>query len=131
MIDLYWNVGRYISLKIANAAWGDKTIDELATFIQKEYPEIKGFNRMGLYRMKRFFETYSSSVFVSSLMIQIQNADNQSNQIASTLLIQFDYNDIRNTVLAKISWSHHLTIISRTKTFQYNELFVLKNTINT
>lgn len=72
MINLYWNVGQYISNQVSNATWGDKTVDELAHFIQKEYPEIKGFNRRGLYRMKQFNETYSSMSFVSVSMTQIQ-----------------------------------------------------------
>ena len=124
MIDLYWNVGRYISVKIANATWGDKTVEELAAFIQRSYPEIKGFNRMGLYRMRKFYETYSSCSFVSSAMTQIQNADIQTDEIVSTPLIQFDYNDIRNTVLARINWSHHLTIISKAKTDEERQFYI-------
>ena len=124
MIDLYWNVGRYISLKISNATWGDKTIEELAAFIQKGYPEIKGFNRAGLYRMKQFFEKYSSSSFVSTVLTQMQNTDNQSKEIVSTLLRQFDYNDIRNTILTKINWSQHLTLISRTKTDEERQFYI-------
>lgn len=40
LINLYWNVGAYINLQLTNASWGDKTVDELATYIQKEYPVI-------------------------------------------------------------------------------------------
>ena len=35
LINLYWNVGAYISKKVAAANWGQKTVDELAGFIQK------------------------------------------------------------------------------------------------
>jgi hypothetical protein len=35
MINLYWNVGQYISNQVLNATWGDKTVDDLAHFIQK------------------------------------------------------------------------------------------------
>lgn len=59
LINLYWNVGQYISKQLLSATWGDKTVEELAAFIQKEYPEVKGFNRRGLYRMKQFYEIYS------------------------------------------------------------------------
>ena len=30
LVNLYWQVGGYISAQMANAAWGDKTIEELA-----------------------------------------------------------------------------------------------------
>ncbi len=57
LVNVYWQVGGYISQRIAEAAWGDKTIDELAEFITKQYPELKGFNRRGLYRMMQFYDT--------------------------------------------------------------------------
>ena len=45
LINLYWNVGFYISAKIKNAEWGGKTVSELADFLQKNHAEIKGFSR--------------------------------------------------------------------------------------
>jgi len=124
MINLYWNVGQYISLQLSRTAWGNKTIDELAAFIQQEYPEIKGFNRRGLYRMKQFFETYSSEKFVTSAMTQMQISDSQESGIVSSAMTQFKTNDIRKTILAKVSWTHHLTIISRTKTDEEREFYL-------
>jgi hypothetical protein len=124
MINLYWNVGQYLAIQLSNATWGDKTVDELADFIQQKYPEIKGFNRRGLYRMKQFYETYLSAKFVSLAMAQIQNIDTQNNEIVSLPMTQFKHNDIRQTILAKISWTHHLTIISRTKTEEEREFYI-------
>ena len=37
---------------------------------------------------------------------------------------QFKANDIRNTILTKISWTHHLIIISRTKTDEEREFYL-------
>ena len=71
LILLYWNIGQYISRKVASAEWGDGIIDELASFIKINYPTIKGFNRRGLYRMKQFYETYKDNKFVSTLLTQI------------------------------------------------------------
>ena len=81
LINLYWNVGGYNSKRIANANWGEKTVDELVEFIQKSHPELKGFNRRGLYRMKQFYETYFAASFVSPVMTQTQIADNQDTKL--------------------------------------------------
>ena len=54
---MYWNVGEYISALCKNSSFGDKIIDEVAKYIKEISPEIKGFNRRGLYRMKQFYET--------------------------------------------------------------------------
>ena len=124
LINLYWKVGSYISKQLANANWGDKTVDELAAFIQKEYPEVKGFNRRGLYRMKQFYETYSSMSFVSSPMTQSQNTDNQSSKIVSLAMTQLATDDIRGSILVKVSWTHHLVLISRTKTDEEREFYL-------
>ena len=124
LINLYWNVGEYISKKIANASWGDGTIDELAEVILNEHPDLKGFNRSGLYRMRRFYETYAGSKFVSTLLTQMKLPEYQSTVIVSTVLTQLETSDIRGSILTKISWSHHLVLISRTKSDEEREFYL-------
>ena len=71
LIKLYWNVGEYLSVESAKAAWGDAFIDETARYIKDNCPGIRGFNRRGLYRMRQFYETYNGNEFVSPLVTQI------------------------------------------------------------
>jgi len=81
LINLYWNVGKYIKEKLSVSDWGDKTVDELAIFIQNYNPELKGFNRAGLYRMIQFYETYAHVEFVAPVVRQIQNNENQETKL--------------------------------------------------
>jgi predicted nuclease of restriction endonuclease-like (RecB) superfamily len=115
LINLYWNVGYYISLKVHAAQWGDKTVDELANFIRKEHPELKGFNRRGLYRMRQFFETYKGAEIVSSARTQLQGIENERGEIVSSTMTQFEMWDVRNSLLTEISWTQHLVLMSRCK----------------
>ena len=39
--------------------------------MKNTYPEIKGFNRRGLYRMKQFYETYCNDEIVSPTVTQL------------------------------------------------------------
>jgi predicted nuclease of restriction endonuclease-like (RecB) superfamily len=71
LIRLYWNVGEYLSNESARSSWGDSFMDSLAENIKKNYPEIRGFNRRGLYRMRQFYETYKDNQNVSPLVTQI------------------------------------------------------------
>lgn len=71
LVDLYWQVGEYISRKLASAIWGDSVIDQLAAHIAKTRPEIKGFNRRNLFRMRQFFEAYRGNAIVSPLVTQL------------------------------------------------------------
>jgi len=71
LIKLYWNVGEYLSAENGKTSWGNSFIDETARYIKENCPEIKGFTRRGLYRMKQFYETYKDDEFVSALLTQI------------------------------------------------------------
>ena len=86
LIDLYWNVGAIISDKTAQAEWGASVVPQLAEYITRNYPEIKGFSDKNLWRMKQFYETY-------------RDADKKL-----------------SALLREISWTNNLTIMSRAKT---------------
>jgi len=71
LIKLYWSIGKYISDRLSTSEWGQKTIEQLATFIQAQEPGIKGFEKRNLYRMRQFYETYPDSEIVSALLTQL------------------------------------------------------------
>ncbi len=54
LIELYWNIGHYISDKIKQDGWGNSTVKSLSDFIQKTEPKSKGFSSQSLWRMKQF-----------------------------------------------------------------------------
>jgi predicted nuclease of restriction endonuclease-like (RecB) superfamily len=122
LINCYWQVGEYISRRLANAVWGDKSIDDLARFIEKSHPDLKGYNRRCLYRMKQFYDTYYTSPIVSPVVTQLQNAEYHGNKMMSPPVTQLS--DIRNTILAQIGWTHHLIIFTRTKTAEEREFYI-------
>ena len=64
-------VGEFLSRGMENASYGDAYIDEISREIQETFPGIKGFNRRGLYRMKKFYETYKDNDIVTPLVTQI------------------------------------------------------------
>lgn len=71
LIHMYWKVGQFLSAESTKATFGDAYIDSIAEEIQSAFPGIKGFNRRGLYRMKKFYEIYKEDEFVSTLLSQI------------------------------------------------------------
>jgi len=46
-------------------------VQKLADFFEENYPDLKGFNRRGLYRMKQFYELYKDNEKVSTLLTQL------------------------------------------------------------
>ena len=45
LIQMYWSVGQYLSGLCSGYNYGDGVIDEVAAYIAREAPDIKGFNR--------------------------------------------------------------------------------------
>jgi len=71
LVLLYWEVGKWLSGRCAKAEWGDKTLVAAADYIAARYPDMKGFSRPGLYRMRQFYELYKDDASVSPLVRQI------------------------------------------------------------
>jgi predicted nuclease of restriction endonuclease-like (RecB) superfamily len=71
LIQLYWAIGRYISDRLTRNEWGQKTVDQLADFIQTQELGIRGFERRNLYRMCQFYEIYPDSEIVTALRTQL------------------------------------------------------------
>ena len=76
LIDLYWQVGEYISRKLETATWGEGVVDALARYLQRHYPNLRGFTRPNLFRMRQFFEAYRGDEKVSTLVRQLPWSSN-------------------------------------------------------
>lgn len=55
LIQLYWDVGRAIVVKQKQEGWGTAVIAKLAADLQREFPDLSGFSRPNIYRMRAFF----------------------------------------------------------------------------
>lgn len=71
LITMYRDIGEYISKQSQNSSYGDAFVQKLADFFSENYPDLKGFNRRGLYRMKQFYELYQGEEKVSPLVTQL------------------------------------------------------------
>lgn len=71
LIELYWQIGEHISRKIAASEWGDGVVEQLARYLARTQPGLRGFTRRNLFRMRQFFEAYAGNEFVSPLVTQL------------------------------------------------------------
>ena len=71
LVDVYWRVGEYISRKLESAAWGDGVVEQLARYIARRRPELRGFTGRSLFRMRQFYEAYRGDPIVSALLTQL------------------------------------------------------------
>ncbi|PWS33653.1 PDDEXK nuclease domain-containing protein [Pedobacter paludis] len=76
LINLYWNIGEYIHIRIKNAEWGQSVVKQLAEFLAVTEPGLKGFSDKNLWRMKQFYETYKDVPKLSPLLREISWSHN-------------------------------------------------------
>ena len=76
LIDLYWNIGKYIGKKVDSDGWGKGTVEKLARYIQKEMIGSRGFSPQNLWRMSQFYEVYSPFPKLSSLLRELTWTNN-------------------------------------------------------
>jgi len=71
--------------------------------------------------MKQFYETYAKC----SLLAENQNdLDISVDVIVSSAMTQFEKSGIKGSILTQLSWTHHLTLLSRTKTEEEREYYM-------
>ena len=71
LIELYWQVGAYLSGKIKAAEWGAGVVEQLAQHIATTQPGLRGFSAKNIWRMRQFFETYRDSPILSALLREL------------------------------------------------------------
>jgi len=71
LIELYWDVGRYVSQQVHSQHWGKSVVSELAFFIKENEPNIKGFSARNLWRMKQFYEIYQQHEKLPTLWTEL------------------------------------------------------------
>jgi len=77
LIELYWEVGKYISVKTLKEHWGRGVVKELATYIKEQDPTIKGFTDKNIWMMKKFYETYRDDAKLYTLCREISWSNNR------------------------------------------------------
>ena len=76
LINMYWEIGAYISEKVDSAGWGKNVVSEFSEFLRNHYPAAKGFSPQNIWRMKQFYETYCGKEKLSPLVREISWTNN-------------------------------------------------------
>jgi predicted nuclease of restriction endonuclease-like (RecB) superfamily len=76
LINMYWDIGEYVSRCVTQSGWGKAVVKDFSDFIQGRYVGIKGFSPQNIWRMKQFFETYHGNEKLSPLVREISWTNN-------------------------------------------------------
>jgi predicted nuclease of restriction endonuclease-like (RecB) superfamily len=71
LINMYWDIGEYVSLRVTEGGWGKAVVKDFSDFIQSRYGGIRGFSPSNIWRMKQFYETYSGNEKLATLLREL------------------------------------------------------------
>lgn len=76
LINMYWEIGSYISQRVKNMGWGRSVVADFSAFLQRQESSCKGFSAQNIWRMKQFYETYCQNEKLSLLVREISWSNN-------------------------------------------------------
>jgi len=127
LIRFYYDLGRMITEKQAQTAWGDKLIDRLAKDLRTEFPEMQGFSRSNLLYCKQFFNYFQRSPKIASESVPpfagpFTETGNRDQGTPPAIVPQSvgqsgqdRLTDFLNLVVFNIPWGHIRLIIGQVK----------------
>ena len=141
-LALYYGIGRYISYNTRKGAWGKDAIATISKQLSIEMPGLKGFSPRNLKNMRTFYEQWrcldtnsptatgelQKSVNSADASAEIQksvNSPDTSGELDSEInSAKSKLSDIPIAAFFSIGFSHHILILSKTKSIQERNYYV-------
>ena len=100
VISLYWDIGKAIAEKRAEAGWGDAVVEKLSRDLKREFPGTHGFSPQNLWRMQQFYLAHSAPEFLSQVVreLRLPRGGAKVSQAVTQLL-------------AAVPWGHHVNAL--------------------
>ena len=119
---LYFKTGKMLTEKIDAEKWGAKVVDQISADLQKQLPGLKGFSRRNLMKMKQFYLEYHQLVIVPSATAQLE----KSTESLFVPSVAAQINAEMINAFASISFSHHIVILSKCKSFEERMFYIVE-----
>lgn len=133
-IQMYWDIGQYISLQLQSARWGTKVVSDLADYLKRQNPRLRGFSKRNLYNMVKFYDTYSRPLFIDRIaqlsvgeFVQLPTARMNEHaivQLSTAQLKSLEYQQIP-PVLTVTTFTNHVEIMNRCHTDEERIFYML------
>jgi len=121
MLSLYYGIGRYISLKTRQDAWGTNAIETISDQLQKELPGLRGFSTTNMKYMRSFYETWCDVVNRQPTADDFINTESKELILADLLskTISIDVQEFLG-----LSFSHHVEIFTKSKILEERLFYI-------
>jgi predicted nuclease of restriction endonuclease-like (RecB) superfamily len=109
LIQLYWDIGRLIVERQEREGWGKSVVERLADDIQREFPGIKGFSPLNVWRMRAFYSAYAGiPPNLSQAVTELRGKKELSQAVT-------DSSGTPPSPVAELAWGHNLVLLFKLK----------------
>jgi predicted nuclease of restriction endonuclease-like (RecB) superfamily len=108
LVLLYWDIGRGIVERQKVLGWGDAVVERFATDLRAEFPDMHGFSRANVWRMRQFYETCTSPDFLAQLARELPKSEPAP--ATADFLAQ-----AARELAAALPWWHHVELMAKIK----------------
>ena len=133
-LALYYGIGRYISGNSRKGYWGTGAIAFISSKLQTELPGLRGFSERNLKLMRTFYEEWKM-LDTHSLVATDKSKVIDDIDVIKSSVITDDLEEIRQLQLPdfgdfpveeffKISFTHHIAILSQVKTIEERYFYI-------
>lgn len=111
MLETYADVGRIISERQNEEAWGSGILQRLAKDLQNELSEIKGFSVRNLQFMVQFYKEYH----VDSLITKRPVSQLKGSKKEQRPVVQLSDAENMKRLVSQIPWAHNIVLMQKIK----------------
>ena len=129
---LYYYIGKLLFDKITEHNWGDKVLSQIATDLEVQMPNLRGFSARNLKNMRQLYVAYENTPIGQLLTIQLQGADLERDIIGQSPTAQLqNHKEVKDwlstttqfqnsalSIFYSISFTHHLILLNRCKALE-------------
>ena len=133
-LQMYWEIGQYISLQLKSSRWGTKVVGDLADYLKRQNPRRRGLSKRNLYNMVKFYDVYSRSIFIDRIsqlnineIVQLPTAQFQNTTIVQlpTAQIETTSNKPIPALLTITTFTNHVEIMNRCRSDEERIFYML------
>jgi predicted nuclease of restriction endonuclease-like (RecB) superfamily len=103
LVLLYWDIGQGLAEKQRTAGWGDAVIEKLAADLRTEFPDMRGFSVVNLWRMKQLYLVHTAPEFLSQAVKELKVGGAAQEKLSQTV----------RELVASIPWGHHANLLAK------------------
>lgn len=125
-LQLYFAIGKYISINSRNGVWGEGAIDAISEKLEREMPGLRGYSGRNLRCMRTFYEEWHFLENVPNSNLESADAKLENSIIVRSFIIP---NAFPMEEFVSIGFTLHVVIMSKIKSID-ERLFYIKKTAN-